>query len=83
MGRSRAWHRALLLRGWSGVAQQFPGHASTTSWATESVDLPGVIEEQLNGLDVWFSEGCTHHDDGFFSHRLDASMGRLATLAWL
>lgn len=66
-----------------GVAEEFPGRVGDTTWGTPSVDLPGAIADQLVGLEVWASDACTRHDDGWFSHRADGTTQRLATIGWL
>lgn len=65
------------------VAEQFPAHRSTTTWGTQSVDLPAAVASQLVGLDVWQSETCTRCADGFFSHRRDGTAARMAGIVWL
>lgn len=62
------------------VAAHFPEHQSTTSWGTLSVDLAGALEQQLDGIEVVDFGGCTHHEDGWFSHRRDGDPRRLAAL---
>ena len=65
------------------VAAEFAGFTALTSWGTASVDLCGVIDRQLRGLQTWSLESCTFSDPGWFSHRKDASRMRLATIGWL
>lgn len=67
----------------SDVAQRFDGHATTTSWGSESVDLEGALKEQMTGLEVYFAERCTRHDSGLFSHRRTGARDRLAALGWV
>ncbi len=67
----------------SEVATRFPGHVSTTTWGTTSVDLPSVIVAQLDGLDVRVSGSCTRHEPGWFSHRATGTDRRLASLGWI
>jgi YfiH family protein len=67
----------------SDVAQLFPNHNATTSWETVSIDLTGALLDQLQGLDVWVAEACTLHEEGWFSHRRDATTERLAAVGWL
>lgn len=64
------------------VARLFDGHTATTAWGAESVNLAGVVEEQLVGIEKWFVDSCTYSDEGWFSHRRDRSKERLAALAW-
>ncbi|MCI0424585.1 MAG: polyphenol oxidase family protein [Actinobacteria bacterium] len=65
------------------VAEHFPGAQTTTTWGTLSVDLPAVIVTQLGGLDVDVIEGCTRHEDRFFSHRRDGTRQRQTALGWI
>lgn len=65
------------------VAERFPGLDGTTSWGTTSVDLLGALRLQLEGLDVWSVDGCTLHEDRWFSHRRDETPRRLASVGWL
>ncbi len=65
------------------VSDLFPGHVSTTSWGTTSVDLAGYVTESLDDLEVWVSRSCTRHDPGWYSHRRDGTKRRLAALGWL
>ena len=67
----------------SEVSERFAGFADRTSWGSTSVDLDRAIRAQLNGLDVWAAGKCTRHDPGWFSHRRDRSVERMATVAWL
>lgn len=67
----------------SEVAAQFPGFESRTSWDAPSVDLHGALRSQLTGLEVWSSGRCTYHEDGLFSHRVDATRDRLAAVGWV
>jgi polyphenol oxidase len=48
-----------------------PGSASTTSWGTPALDLPGAVERQLRTAGVVVSRvgGCTIEEDRWFSHR--------------
>ena len=62
------------------VAEHFPGQVTSTSWGTRSVDLAGVIREQLVGIEVQDIAVCTHHEAPWFSHRRDADPRRLAAL---
>jgi hypothetical protein len=65
------------------VSALFPEDRGTTTWGTESVDLPGAITSQLEGLEVWRHGSCTFHDVGWFSHRRDRTHRRLAAVGWL
>ncbi|MGH3651065.1 MAG: laccase domain-containing protein, partial [Acidimicrobiia bacterium] len=65
------------------VAERFEGHISTTTWGSTSVDLSAVLSAQVDGLDTWESGACTHHDQGWFSHRVNGTKQRLAAVGWL
>lgn len=65
------------------VAKRFENHVTTTTWGTPSVDLSEVVASQLDGLETWISDGCTLHEDGWFSHREDGTPKRMATIGWL
>jgi hypothetical protein len=65
------------------VAALFEAHHAETSWGTVSVDLSAVIEEQLDGLEVWDAGECTMHGRGWFSHRSNQTPQRLATIGWI
>lgn len=65
------------------VAERFPTWATTTSWGSTSVDLAAAVRAQLDGLEIWASDGCTVHDDGWFSHRDSGTSERMAAIGWL
>lgn len=65
------------------VLAEFPDSRSVTTWGTSSVDLRSAIRQQLEGLETWFSDHCTRHEDGFFSHRENATTKRMATIGWV
>jgi YfiH family protein len=65
------------------VAGQFPDQGALTTWGTTSVDLLAAVEPSLSGLEVWSTSACTKHEEGWFSHRADATKQRLAALGWL
>lgn len=65
------------------VADRFRGFETTTSWDTTSVDLQAAVSAQLRGLRTWTSKACTRHEDGYFSHRANGTVKRMATLGWL
>lgn len=64
------------------VAELFPGHTSTTTWGTQSVDLAGAVASRLPVAPV-ISEMCTRCGDGYFSHRRDGTSHRLAAIGWV
>ena len=65
------------------VVDRFPGFAATTTWDTSSIDLPGFIASQLDGLRVWSADLCTHHDERFHSYRRDGTADRQVAVGWL
>lgn len=65
------------------VLADFGGRQTETTWNTPSVDLRAELKAQLSGLETWFSQACTRHDPGFFSHRRDRAPERLAALGWV
>jgi YfiH family protein len=65
------------------VATQFPDFVRTTSWGTQSIDLPGSIVAQLEPLPVWQAGVCTYSSDLLASHRRDGTPERQAAVAWL
>lgn len=49
-------------------------------------DLPAYVAGRLGSAcvsEVYRSNACTFHEDGFFSHRRDGETGRMATVAWI
>ncbi len=63
------------------VERSVPGTRSTTSWGTDSLDLPRAVEHQLRaaGLrEVDVLHLCTWTDTRFFSHRGHLAQGRAA-----
>lgn len=65
------------------VIAQFPGHVAQTTWGTESVDIPGYVEQQLAGLVVWMSGECTYTTERLYSWRRNGTKLRQVTVAWL
>ena len=65
------------------VIRALGGHASTTSWGTQSADLASAARLQLGGLPVWASPSCTMDDVRFNSFRRDGTARRQVTVAWL
>lgn len=62
------------------VSERFPGHQSTTSWGTTSVDLSSHIRSELEGLDTVDFGACTFHEPSWFSHRRNEDRKRLAAV---
>ena len=65
------------------VTGQFPDHVARTTWGTESVDIPGYIQEQLAGLAVWESGECTYTSGRLYSWRRDGTKQRQVAVALL
>ena len=65
------------------VSARFDGFTARTSWDSESIDLGKAITAQLDGLEIWAASRCTLHEPGWFSHRRDGTLARMATIAWL
>jgi polyphenol oxidase len=65
------------------VLERFPGHHSVTTWGTASVDLPGVLAEQLGDLEIANDGRCTRCGEDLFSFRRNATRDRMAAVAWL
>jgi YfiH family protein len=65
------------------VLALFPEAVGVTTWGTPSVDLPRVIADQLRGVAVESTGGCTRHEERFFSHRRDQTRRRQVGLGWL
>jgi hypothetical protein len=65
------------------LSSKFSDHGAMTTWGTSSVDLTGSILGQLEGLETWVSKGCTYHNDGWFSHRRNGKLDRLAAVGWV
>ncbi len=67
----------------SEVAARFPGRVSSTEWGTTSIDLWGVVTDQLVGLEVTDMRHCTRHEADTFSHRRDGTLKRMAAIGWI
>lgn len=65
------------------VSEPLDRFADETTWATTSVDLVAALRDQLRGVESWGVDRCTHHDEGWFSHRRDGDTRRLATIGWM
>jgi len=65
------------------VVERFPQFAATTSWGTASVDLVGAIVAQVEGLDLWRADTCTHCGTGYRSFRRDGTPLRQIGVAWV
>lgn len=65
------------------VAAEFLGFVAETSWGTRSVDLPGFLESQLSGVEVWNERECTYTSSRMHSWRRDRTKHRQVAVAWL
>jgi copper oxidase (laccase) domain-containing protein len=65
------------------VAAQFPDAVTETTWGGVSVDLPAVITAQLSEVEVDVVDGCTRHEEKYFSHRRDGLPNRQVALGWM
>ena len=65
------------------VAGHFPGFTAKTRWDTQSIDLPTIIESQLDAIAPWRSEICTFTDPAFASYRRDRTELRQVAVTWL
>ena len=65
------------------VAARFPGFVRTTSWGSQSIDLPASIGAKLDQVDVWTSGVCTFSDDRYASHRRNGTPERQVAVVWL
>jgi len=66
------------------VAERFDDEwVTTTSRGTTSVDLPGSIRRQVEGLEVWDAAACTRCDPAYRSYRRDGTDERQVGVAWL
>ncbi|MGH8928500.1 MAG: laccase domain-containing protein [Acidimicrobiia bacterium] len=65
------------------VSAELGGFTSETSWGTPSVDLIRSISSQLPGVEIWRADVCTRHQAGWYSHRSDRTLKRMAALGWL
>jgi YfiH family protein len=65
------------------VAELFPGYVSTTSWGSTSIDIPGFLENELGGLEVWMANECTYTSSRLHSWRRDRTLQRQVAVAWL
>ncbi len=65
------------------VAARFAEHVARTTWGTTSVDIPGYLATQLQGIPLWRSEECTYTSSRLNSWRRDRTKERQVTVAWL
>lgn len=65
------------------VARRFLPQVTLSRQGRPSVDLGGAVAEQLGDLPIWWSQRCTLHQPGSFSHRRDGTPRRMAALGWI
>lgn len=65
------------------VRERFEGYVAMTTWGTQSVDIAAAIRDALPNLHIEMSTDCTRCGTGFFSHRRNATVERMAGVAWL
>ena len=65
------------------VAARFPGWESTTRWGTRSVDLAAAIRAQAPDAVWWSADACTRCGEGWFSHRRNGTVSRMAAIGWM
>ncbi|MFQ5948105.1 MAG: polyphenol oxidase family protein [Acidimicrobiia bacterium] len=65
------------------VSNVFPANRTRTRWGTASVDLWGSVASELDGLEVWRADTCTHCGKGYFSYRRDRTGHRQVAVGWL
>lgn len=65
------------------VAARFPGMVTVSRQGGTSVDLGAALGEQLGDLPTWWSQRCTVHQPGCFSHRRNGSSQRMAAIGWV
>ncbi len=65
------------------VVEEFPEFVAKTRWGSRSVDLPAVLQSQLEGLPTWDASVCTQCDPSYHSYRRDATAERQVAVAWL
>lgn len=64
------------------LRELFPQSQSMTSWGTPSIDLWTEAARQLEPLNVWQSDLCTHCEPHFHSFRADGTSLRQISVAW-
>ena len=65
------------------VSRRFLSQRATSGRGRLSVDLGGALAEQLGDVPTWWSERCTVHQPGCFSHRRDRALKRMAAIGWV
>ncbi len=65
------------------VAGRFLRESALSRQGKPSVDLGRALAEQLEDLPTWWSERCTLHQPGCFSHRRDRACERMAAIGWI
>lgn len=65
------------------VARRFPRQVTVSRRGRTSVDLGAALAEQLGDLPTWWSQRCTLHQHGSFSHRGNGTVERMAAIGWV
>ena len=65
------------------VSRRFLSQRATSRRGRLSVDLGGALAEQLGDVPTWWSERCTVHQPGCYSHRRDRAPKRMAAIGWV
>lgn len=65
------------------VVEAIGGHASTTTWGTQSMDLDAALAEQLGDVTTVRMGVCTRDDVRFASHRENGTKQRQIAVIWI
>lgn len=65
------------------VVEAIGGHASTTTWGTQSADLGAAIVAKLGDIKTVRIGGCTREDARFASHRENGTKQRQNAVVWI
>jgi hypothetical protein len=65
------------------VARRFPCQITLSLGGHTSVDLGAVLAEQIGDVPTWWSQRCTFHQQGSFSHRRNGTVKRMAAIGWV
>lgn len=65
------------------VSRRFLSQRAASRRGRLSVDLGGALAEQLGDVPTWWSERCTVHQPGCYSHRRDRALKRMAAIGWV
>ncbi len=64
------------------VLDSFAEGKSSTTWGSNSFDLWSEAARQLEPLEVWRADLCTHCEDHFHSYRANGTPLRQTSVAW-